>query len=82
MFTIKQKEKITKLLARIHRRLAREKHIADVLKTRDDVNWEVKAWVQDISFKFENCKKDIDELKEYLMEINKEENNGVNTEKN
>ena len=65
MMTIEQKEQITKILSRIHRKLDKGKRITKLqLQCRD-------YFAEDLAKILELCKKDVDKLKQYLMEIDR-----------
>ena len=79
MFTIDQKEQITRLIVGILHGVNRADAIADGTPV-DEVTKDV--YIKDVLNALDYARSRTQELKDYLMGIDKEENNGVNTEKN
>lgn len=72
-FTIENKEQITTLFSLIYTKLDRAKHLAGAMENRPMHESEVKSWSKEIRESIESGEKYVDKLKQYLMEIDKEE---------
>ena len=79
MFTKDQKEQITRLIIGILHGVNRADAIADGTPV-DEVTKDV--YIKDVLNALDYARSRTKELKDYLMEIDTEENNGVNAEEN
>lgn len=72
-FTIENKEQITMLFSLIYTKFDRAKHMAGAMENRAMTEPEIVSWSKEIRESIESGEKYVDKLKQYLMEIDREE---------